>query len=762
MSNYDTNRRAVATPTRRRLLATGALGTTALAGCIGDDEEPPDDVLVDDTADIDDIDVPDDDEVDIDPDEAFVEGQAFYLPIASNPAEMHFIWQTTSGIETELEEATEIWQLVQSSNLWGRWRGRHYWVGRDALGDTYPQVLEDFDIDGREIWLKIRDDATWSDGVDVTARDILANVAYRANPGPDGDWEYDPGAVHISGWVASFEAPDGLDGKEVSLFTPDTPAWEEVGGWEFDYTLALYWISGRWDSRLGVSFPAHWGPWDEYTDAAIEMLDEQVEDKPTTGDLIEPYISADDMEASREDPPPSTGAWMIDEIVGTEGVRLVPNPEFHHADRVNFDEVFAEWSEDETRTMASLAANRLDYASVSVTPETIDNFPDSLEELSAPSPRGHSITFDLSAMNATFRPPEVRQAILYALDTRAIAGNIHETATAPVNVPAGDTWSRPAVVSDEWVEENLVDYEQDLDRATELLEEVGWSREDETWYNANGQPLEVPYYTPSNNPVMEETISSQLNDFGFQISVQPLETATFSERTFGSEEPEQKFEDEYGGRGDGIMWSHHGTTNALAGFFGDLEHYYSRAIDTARDVRTLNFFDHEYQEEMIVDRWGEQDRVDGMPETWHDAYFQVPPLGEPDGELIDMPWFYIVRHIDRTPLERTDPLGELLDVEHYNAPHDEPHEENAEYYWKWNLWVTNWFLPGLPVALQADQHFLNRENWLWAGELTHLAEDAAVKWEYFAESAHLHDLLGEGLLQADPANPKRGAEVAPR
>ncbi len=151
-----------------------------------------------------------------------------------------------------------------------------------------------------------------------------------------------------------------------------------------------------------------------------------------------------------------------------------------------------------------------------------------------------------------------------------------------------------------------------------------------------------------------------------------------------------------------------------------------------------------------------------MPETLHDAYIQVPPIGEPNGDLIDMPWHYIVRMIDRTPVERTDPIGDILDIEHYNAPRDEPHEENAEYYWQWMMWITNWFLPTMPIASNATQHFLNTENWLWPRVLTDWGKDVETKWEYFGEAAHLHDYLGEGLIQANLSNPKHEAEIVDR
>ncbi len=273
--------------------------------------------------------------------------------------------------------------------------------------------------------------------------------------------------------------PDGPDGKTYELYTP--PGWNDVADDEGFFMNTAYtygWFSDPW-ARLSVFWPAHYEPFESIAEQAIDSWDDLDPDPYTMTEYGTEYIGEAELERSREEPPPTSGAWQINEIVGTEGVSLTPNEHYRHADRINFDEIFLEWSEEEVRTVANLHAGHMDYASVEVDPGTAEEFPDAYEERVTPT--GHGLVISLNH-NSPFGDVRVRRALAYAIDTPDIAQNVHATLYEPITVPGGEMWQIGQVLDENWIEENLEDYSQDLDRATELMQEAGFERnEDDVW-----------------------------------------------------------------------------------------------------------------------------------------------------------------------------------------------------------------------------------------------------------------------------------------
>ena len=371
-----------------------------MAGCIGDDEEAPADVTRD-AADPDtDIDVEDiDDELDaedlIDPRDYSIEGHTLRLPGAHNPQETYLApWWWVIGHRLAPEEHVMDRQVLSATNewsIWGRWPQGAFW---EDPGEIYPVIYDDVVLSEELIRLKIRDDVYWQDGEPITAKDGLINIsAFGYTPGAAGD-------LYYGSQLKEARAPEGMDGKVIELEV--LPAWmEESDGWLhhqprflFNYYIGPYSRCGA--VRNGV--PAHievaedmFEQVGEYETTKYEIMEEHPElwDDPegmrehreqneynetkfdtwwrenmseedqsqSRGEGAVPRMTEirqmvygegedalmDYIELSR-DPDWYTGhgLYELDEIVGTEGYRLLPNENHRKYDEHTFDEVFIE------------------------------------------------------------------------------------------------------------------------------------------------------------------------------------------------------------------------------------------------------------------------------------------------------------------------------------------------------------------------------------------------------------------------------------
>ncbi len=727
--------------TRRRLLQTGALGSAAmLAGCLGEDDP--------DVSDGDDDDGTDGET----PDGVHVDGQDLYLTVDHNPDETHFAYFIRDGtLESRYTVDWFVYPAMHDPGMWGRFYHSTYWP---SPGEVFPGIYESWEIEWDTITVTIRDDAYWSDGVPITARDAIGNQALWTEPGPRGDFQPLPEETRPHGGAAwDYSAPDGMDGKVFQFHVTPLPEWEEFGGFTgYQEGEILYRMGCTWNSevtRLGVSFPTHIDRYSDFFDEVIEYWDEKDPNKPSRVGHAEQYFDADILEYARDpENVVTSGAWTLDEIVGTTEFVLKPNEYHRHADEVNFDRVILEYSEDDIRTEASLHTGRLDYAYLAeaAPPETTDSFPDIYTEVTSASGAGYVLGVDHSTK---FGDVRVRQAMMYALYKPDIAQNIHPNATTPITIPGWHTWAADAVLDEEWALANLIDYTQDLDRAAELMIEAGYERGPNDVWEKDGEPLQATIATVSESAAFESTVASQLGDFGMEIGYQVYDQALFEERRVGSEQLES-IEEEYGGRGDLEIWANDGPSRATAGYYNGMGTFLWNSQARTDRVRAHNFFDHEAQEATLPE-YNESGWVEGQYPLWKEWTVDLPPLGDPDGPREPFNPAYTRGTVSSGPDDFDSPQDHNP---YYNPPHDEPHPENADYFWQMLAWTLNWWLPVMPVVQAESQHFINTANWHWPTD--------HYMWEYIGMQWFGSDLIGMNRVSANVDDPKDGAEVVDR
>lgn len=735
---------------RRELILSGVLGGSALlAGCTSDD---PDD---DDTAPGDDDD--DDTTTPEDIDGVHVEGQTLRIPFFSNPAEVSTLWDFTGiGTDTVYEVDHNVYRATHEVGAWGRWWSALY---AGDIGPTFPQLYESIDIGVDTITVKIRDDAYWSDGQPVRALDALTRrspfvTAFPAgDPDPDIGFNPTPDDTTITGAINHYELPDGDDGKVWEWHIQDTPEWNEIGGFESFQQSVLMWLAGN-DPRIGTKLPSHVEPYKTMLEVSREYWDDRDLDKPLAADLAWDTVTEDDVMRLREgDEYVSHGAWTLDEILGTTEIVLTKNEYHRYADDINFDEVILEYSEEQSRTEAQLIAGAFDYANVNAPPETAQAFPDTHEEFVSPAASGLTISIDHSSIYGT--DPRLRQAIMYAIHTPDVAQNHHPTAAEPIITPGWDNWASEGVMTEDWALDNLFSYEQDLGRAEDLLHEAGFERNSNDIWEMDGEELQTLLPTQSETPAFEQTVASQLAEFGIILDVQPMDGSVFQDRFHGSD-AEPPIEEEHGGSGDFDLWAYGDfPAHQMAGFYNGLSGHWLAGLNNGERMRARNYFDHDLQEAAIEEYtpappyW-----VGGQYWLWEDLTIDIPPIGQPDGTPEPFNPAYTWGAVNWGPLSPMDPQPENP---YYDAPHDEPHAENAAYFWQKFAWTANYWLPVLPLVRTMSQHFVNTTNWHWPNELP--GDDNEYMWDYFGETYLTFDLPGMNKIVADPDNPKPGANV---
>jgi peptide/nickel transport system substrate-binding protein len=133
---------------------------------------------------------------------------------------------------------------------------------------------------------------------------------------------------------------------------------------------------------------------------------------------------------------------------------------------------------------------------------------------------------DFNMQKAPLDDVRVRKAIAYGIDTKSIVSyvlfNIGRPAVGPF---------MPEFV---WTNKNLAAYEQNVEKAKELLTEAGWTDSNgDGLVDKDGKALEINLLTYPNRPglpPMAEAISGQLKEIGIKMNVEVTESGVIDEK----------------------------------------------------------------------------------------------------------------------------------------------------------------------------------------------------------------------------------------
>lgn len=700
-------------PSRRRFVQTlAAGGSLLLAGCgqgLSDLTGPGDDAPTPTTGDRSGV-LP------------RVKGQTFRVPTRQDPTKTSVYGWTTVNIL----QRTAYARVVKEPATYGLRRFLRppgVWINGQLGGPRpnttiqYTWIEEPIEITSNETTVTIADDATWSDGQPITGRDLVlrpleASLHQYATPpayAPEVRGPYDerPEPQRI---VASFD--DFEVGERTVTYRSSTGQFEQLV--DTDVALAL----GPVYPTLS---PTHIAPFDAYADAVIETAQRaQAGDiypwygagfgDPNRQSLIKEHLAEAKYvrKFSKPDNVVGTGVWDLVDIDGTDFV-FEPNPHHRHADSINFDEVRFGFSRSVQRQRAALTDDRLDLASPGTTPQTVvDAFPDSIKPLRSPGGLNTGNELAIDHDHPALGQRSVRQALMYVLDHKMIANNIHPSVAIPVDAPGADTWYATSYANQDWLNQHFTTYGAAHQKATQLMEQVGYTDTGGQWVDADGEALTLTLPTTSDTPTWETTVASQLTTFGIDTTVRTMGSDAFANRR---------------DKGEFTIWP---KTNGSGVAFA--ENTLSVWGAAARNPDRFGIYPDKQFKTGKFSRNGTP--LPKTEERYRVFTIEAPPVGRPDG-----------------PLQTYHPAA--LTIASWGTLSRKEFIRRV----KIGMWLANWYLPTLPINKRYIQHFIDAGHWVWPTDST--------SWKSFVDGDYRtpKGFLGDLQLQANPDNPEAGATV---
>ena len=217
--------------------------------------------------------------------------------------------------------------------------------------------------------------------------------------------------------------------------------------------------------------------------------------------------------------PIGSGRYLLEEWTQGEEAIFVPNPDYYGEAPVMERVVVAFMEED--AALAAVRAGQVDVAFTSSTyaEQEIDGY----ELLSLPTvdsrglslptePSGGEIEVDdakYAVGNDLTSDLDVRRAMFYALDRDSlIDGVLKGHGTPAFNVSDGMPWSNPEL-----------EYERDVDKAKQLLDEAGWE-DNGGVREKDGVPAQLDVYYPANDTTRQALaaeFSNQMGEIGIDV-----------------------------------------------------------------------------------------------------------------------------------------------------------------------------------------------------------------------------------------------------
>ena len=345
-----------------------------------------------------------------------------------------------------------------------------------VLAKDLPEVSED----GLTLTYKLAKGHKFSDGTEVTAKDVKFTFATLADPsyaGPNGG-----GMDNIQGYKEynSGEAKE-LTGVE----TPD------------DYTVVFHLVKPQIDaiasfSTMGITSADHYS---KYKQGKVSVVEKNQEESC------------------------GSGAYKLNKYDKSSGASFVRNEEFKAEDgKYQVDQIVIK------KTDVSTEVSELKKGTVDLIPEVIET--NKVSEAS----QDKNMAFNdytrsavgfvaMNANNGATADKAVRQALMYATDRQGFCDSYFgwdKKASDEVKkveggyVPAA-FWNPSsencgAIVRNEETVEGLNTYAFDMDKANQLLDEAGWVKGADGIRAKDGQKLEIKFLCSEGNSVLETLI----------------------------------------------------------------------------------------------------------------------------------------------------------------------------------------------------------------------------------------------------------------
>ncbi|WP_100448741.1 ABC transporter substrate-binding protein [Glycomyces xiaoerkulensis] len=355
-----------------------------------------------------------------------------------------------------------------------------------STNEWIPQLAESVSLDGSTLTVKLREGLKWTDGTDVTAADVTGTIYLQklnAGQGTVG-WDELESATADDDTTVTVSYSAAFPGVEHGALKVQVLPRSRYGDWmdEAEELVASGVIQGD-DEQSALSEKI----------AAEDFLDEE-------------FITC--------------GAYKFAEI-GETVVTMDVHEDGLFADQVKFA-TFEIQKGDNPASVQMLLSREIDYCTNvlgATDRQTIEKV-DGLKEISTPGFDGIGLMLN-QGRHEEFADVLVRKAFMYIFDTEVI-GEIAKGGGG-YYVPATYSGLPDPHSEDLFGNDELEYYATDHDKATELLEEAGWTKEDDGWHKPDGDLAEYTLIGVegwTDFTLTGEQAASQLSEFGINVEYQ--------------------------------------------------------------------------------------------------------------------------------------------------------------------------------------------------------------------------------------------------
>ena len=380
--------------------------------------------------------------------------------------------------------------------------------------DTYYYLLAESVVNNSDgtTTINLRQNAKWHDGTPFTADDVLAFYAI--------DYQND-----ICKYWSNIEK---IDDKTVLI------TWKTYREPSDEAKLMLLAV----DTKLGSIQYKEFKSFADRALAVINSLEDVTQEdleKDYTTNIVQPYgkkwnssASAqmgevlNEMRAYEPDWYVATGPYKLERYSETEMI-LVKNEDYYLDNSKSFDRIFVYQTPNNVNQIYSMLANgSIDYYDGCPLEETINDI------LSQNTSMVHYKMIDQNSCGVYFnlekevwQDIKVREAFQYIFDREQITEYSQPYATV--------SWYPLLTMTQSQAQKNmspdafnkLPKFSYNLEKAKSLLEEAGWKKNGNSWYDQHGKKVELTLGVENITLFvnMAQVVQNQLNTFGIQTTI---------------------------------------------------------------------------------------------------------------------------------------------------------------------------------------------------------------------------------------------------
>ncbi|MGP5714793.1 ABC transporter substrate-binding protein [Brachybacterium tyrofermentans] len=361
------------------------------------------------------------------------------------------------------------------------------WLWADKKWEYLIAESHELDAAGGTLTLTIKPDLTWSDGSALTSQDFLTTF-YLQFIQRAASWDF----------ITGLEAPDDTT---VVVNFENPPA-----------------VLERYVLKSNILSTAQYGEFADRAKAIIEAggtMDEGDGEKLGT-----------DFQTFKPENVVVSGPYDFDyDTITNTQLTLVRNKTGYGADKVTFDNLVM-YNGETTEITSLVQSGDVDYATHGFAPASEKPFESAGYTILRPPVYSGPALYLNQDRFPEFADVRTRKAFAYLID-RATVGQIAlaESGKAVVNMVG---------FSDNFVEEWLTDdvkgkiekYDLDLDKATSLLEEAGWTKGGDAWKTPEGNAAEYEIQFPQTYAdwsAAGKNIAEQFAAFGIAVTARGLD-----------------------------------------------------------------------------------------------------------------------------------------------------------------------------------------------------------------------------------------------